>query len=341
VKALSRRSAPFAGAAALAFVLVPVGNEVDWALYGAALAVIALAFGGAAAGPWTAERVALPVSLLFAVSVSLLRHAAGGNTAGVGVLLMLPLFWLALHGSRTEMLVLLAATALYWVVPVVLIGAPEYPTYALRTGVLMLVTSGIIGLTVHQLVAAGRERAHELERLAAERHDLMGQLESLATTDPLTGAGNRRAWDAWLDEELASSARTGDPLCIAMLDLDHFKAFNDQFGHQRGDELLRVAADRWTDELRSGDRLARYGGEEFLVLLPRCDADDAVHVLDRMRALTPDGQSCSAGVALWDGVERADGLLARVDAALYSAKSSGRNRTARSRKGAGRLDPVA
>jgi diguanylate cyclase (GGDEF)-like protein len=125
-----------------------------------------------------------------------------------------------------------------------------------------------------------------------------------------------------------------------MLDLDHFKAFNDRFGHQRGDELLRVAAERWTGELRSGDRLSRYGGEEFLVLLPRCDADDAVHVLDRMRALTPDGQTCSAGVALWDGIEQANELLARVDAALYAAKSAGRDRTARSRA-TGRLNPVA
>ncbi len=334
------RNAPFAGAAALAFVLVPIGTEVDWTLYAVAAVLTAMVIVAGLQTRWAPRGSTLVAALLFLVSVALLRHAAGGNGAGVGVLPLLPLFWMALHGSRRDVYLLLAATALYWLLPVLFVGDAQYPAYTLRTGALMVVTSGIVGLTVQRLVAAGRTREAELQQLVTERQELMGRLESLATTDPLTGAGNRRAWDAWLDDALASSARTGDPVCIAMLDLDHFKAFNDRFGHQRGDELLRVAADRWTGELRSGDRLARYGGEEFLVLLPRCDADDAVHVLDRMRALTPDGQTCSAGVVLWDGIERADGLLARVDEALYAAKTGGRNRTARSRA-TGSLKPVA
>jgi diguanylate cyclase (GGDEF)-like protein len=338
---LVARNAPFAGAAVLAFALVPIGTDLDWPLYVAAAVLSALVIAAGLQDRWAPPGASLVASLVFLVSTALLRHAAGGNGAGVGVLPLLPLFWMALHGSRREVILLLAATALYWLLPVLLIGGPQYPAYTLRTGALMVVTSGIIVLTVHRLVAAGRAREAELYALVSERQDLMGKLEGLATTDPLTGAGNRRAWDAWLDDALASSARTGDPLCIAMLDLDHFKSFNDQFGHQRGDELLRVAADRWTGELRGGDRLARYGGEEFLVLLPRCDADDAVHVLDRMRALTPDGQTCSAGVALWDGIERAGDLLSRVDEALYAAKSAGRNRTSRSRASGGRLDPVA
>jgi diguanylate cyclase (GGDEF)-like protein len=335
------RNAPFAGAAVLAFALVPIGSDVDWPLYVVAAVLTALVIAAGLQTRWSPRGASLGAALLFLLATALLRHAAGGNGAGVGVLPLLPLFWMALHGSRRDVMLLLAVTGLYWLVPVLLLGGPQYPGYTLRTGALMVVTSGIVGLTVHRLVAAGRAREAELHRLVAERQELMGRLEGLATTDPLTGAGNRRAWDSWLEEALASSARTGDPVCVAMLDLDHFKAFNDQFGHQRGDELLRVAADRWTGELRNGDRLARYGGEEFLVLLPRCDADDAVHVLDRMRALTPDGQTCSAGVALWDGIERADELLARVDAALYAAKTAGRNRTARSRAEARRVSSPA
>jgi diguanylate cyclase (GGDEF)-like protein len=333
------RNAPFVGAAALAFVLVPIGTDVNWLFYAASLALAAVVISAAAPRSWSLRGGGVILSLVFLVSVGLLRHAAGGSPAGVGVLPLLPVFWLSLHGTRRQLLLILTAVGLYWLVPALAIGGSEYPVWTVRSGALMVVISGIVGLTVQRLVAAGRVREAELGRLAAERQDLLHQLEGLATTDPLTGTGNRRAWERWLDEALASAARTGDPVCVAMLDLDHFKAFNDQFGHQRGDELLRMAADRWTGELRSGDRLARYGGDEFLVLLSRCDADDAVHVLDRMRALAPDGQTCSAGVALWDGREHAEGLLARVDAALYAAKSAGRDRTARSRA-TGRLDPV-
>jgi diguanylate cyclase (GGDEF)-like protein len=323
------RTAPSAAAAALAFVLVPIGTTVDWVLYGAALVLASVVVAAGRQTHWTPPGGSLILALVFLVSVALLRQAAGGSQAGVSILPLLPLFWIALHGDRRQLMALLAATTLYWLLPVLVIGPPEYPAFLLRTGSLAIVVSGIVGLTVQQLVAAGRLREAELQRLGAEREDLLCRLEALATTDPLTGAGNRRAWDAWLDEALATSARTGDPMCVAMLDVDHFKAFND-----------RLASDRWTGELRGGDRLARYGGEEFLVLLARCDADDAVHVVDRMRTLTPDGQTCSAGVALWDGREGADALLARVDAALYVAKSRGRDCTARSRAVAARLDPV-
>jgi diguanylate cyclase (GGDEF)-like protein len=115
-------------------------------------------------------------------------------------------------------------------------------------------------------------------------------------------------------------------VCVAMIDLDRFKRFNDELGHQAGDRLLKEAAAAWRSELRSTDTLARYGGEEFAALLPGCDPDQGVRLLERLRAATPAGQTCSAGVASWDGTEDAAALVARADAALYEAKSAGRDR---------------
>jgi diguanylate cyclase len=116
-------------------------------------------------------------------------------------------------------------------------------------------------------------------------------------------------------------------MSIAMMDLDHFKAFNDRFGHQAGDRLLVNAAKRWTAELRPMDTIARYGGEEFLVLLPGCDVATATLIADRLRAAVPERQTCSVGVAQWNGVESTVSLVARADGALYAAKAAGRDKT--------------
>jgi diguanylate cyclase (GGDEF)-like protein len=152
------------------------------------------------------------------------------------------------------------------------------------------------------------------------------QLEKLAQHDPLTGAANRRAWDRALPVEMDRARRAGTPLAVALLDLDHFKRFNDTYGHQAGDQLLRSATEAWGSVLRSTDLLARYGGEEFAVLLPSSTLGEAVEVLDRLRLATPLAQTFSAGVALWRGDETSDQLVARADKALYQAKQAGRNR---------------
>ena len=151
------------------------------------------------------------------------------------------------------------------------------------------------------------------------------QLETLAEHDPLTGAANRRAWDRTLPVEMDRARRAGTPLAVALLDLDHFKAFNDRYGHQAGDQLLRSATTTWQSLLRSSDLLARYGGEEFAVLLPSSTLGQALEVIDRLRTATPLAQRFSAGVALWHGTEPSDHLLARADKALYQAKQAGRN----------------
>jgi diguanylate cyclase (GGDEF)-like protein len=151
------------------------------------------------------------------------------------------------------------------------------------------------------------------------------QLDRLAQHDPLTGVANRRAWDQALVVELDRARRAGSPLTLALLDLDHFKRFNDDYGHQAGDRLLKSATTVWQPLLRPTDLLVRYGGEEFAVLLPGVSLDRAVEILDRLRVATPLAQSFSAGVACWDGRETSDHLLGRADHALYQAKQAGRN----------------
>jgi diguanylate cyclase (GGDEF)-like protein len=151
------------------------------------------------------------------------------------------------------------------------------------------------------------------------------QLETLAQHDPLTGVANRRAWDRTLPVEMDRSRRARTPLAVAMLDLDHFKRFNDQYGHQAGDQLLKSATAAWQPLLRSSDLLARYGGEEFAVLLPGATLGQTVEIIDRLRQATPLAQTFSAGVALWHGDETSDQTVARADQALYQAKEAGRN----------------
>jgi diguanylate cyclase (GGDEF)-like protein len=181
--------------------------------------------------------------------------------------------------------------------------------------------------------AAPRLAARLLPLVAAEgaesieRADQMHQLAALALTDPLTGLGNRRAWDEWIARAVQDAVTDPEPrIAVALLDIDHFKAFNDARGHQDGDRLLKEAGAAWRAHLRPGDRLARYGGEEFAVLLPGCDEPCAAIVIERLRAAMPAGQTCSAGIAQWDGDEDATALVARADAALYAAKQAGRDR---------------
>jgi diguanylate cyclase (GGDEF)-like protein len=159
--------------------------------------------------------------------------------------------------------------------------------------------------------------------------DLQSQkVRELAVTDELTGLPNRRAWKSELPHALERARRDGSPLSVALMDLDHFKQFNDSYGHPAGDRLLKEAAAAWQAHLRTVDHLARYGGEEFIVLLPDAEADQVHQILDRMRLATPLGQTFSAGIAAWDHREDTDELIARADAALYEAKRSGRNRIA-------------
>jgi diguanylate cyclase (GGDEF)-like protein len=162
---------------------------------------------------------------------------------------------------------------------------------------------------------------------AMTRADLLQRLAELSRTDELTGLPNRRAWQELLERERRVARRTGQPLSVVMLDLDHFKAYNDHYGHQGGDRLLALAASLWRENLRETDVLARWGGEEFGLLLPGCDATCAAALVGRLHSLPLNGVSFSAGVSQWDGVSDTEALIGQADAALYAAKRGGRNRT--------------
>lgn len=164
-------------------------------------------------------------------------------------------------------------------------------------------------------------------RTLAANQRLVGQLGQLAHEDGLTGVLNRRALDESLPIELARAARLSYPVSVVMIDLDHFKRFNDRRGHGAGDVLLRAAAQAWLKQLRPTDLLARYGGEEFTLVLPACDAPQAEALVDRLRPHMPERQTFSAGVATWNGSESPEELLRAADLALLQAKRSGRNRT--------------
>ncbi len=164
-----------------------------------------------------------------------------------------------------------------------------------------------------------------LAAVIIERADLTRRLDELARTDPLTGLPNRRELDEVLDRELAAARRRAEPLSVAVIDLDHFKAYNDRYGHQAGDALLAGAAAAWRSSLRATDVIARFGGEEFVVVMPGADGAAARAVVERLRAATPEGVTASVGIATWDGRESGAELIRRADIALFEAKAAGRN----------------
>jgi diguanylate cyclase (GGDEF)-like protein len=162
--------------------------------------------------------------------------------------------------------------------------------------------------------------------VALERAKLLHALSDAARLDSLTGLVNRREWTPSLDRELKRARRSHEPLSLVLLDIDHFKKYNDRHGHPAGDRLLVDASAAWAEQLREVDMLARLGGEEFAALLPGCDVDGAMRVAERLRAVMPHGQSCSLGVCVWDESASADEFYAAADRALYRAKEGGRNR---------------
>lgn len=176
----------------------------------------------------------------------------------------------------------------------------------------------------------------------------LDELDHLAHRDPLTGLPNRRAFLLELELALASAHRTQRPVCLAIIDVDHFKSINDAFGHITGDRVLRRLATHLQASLRREDFVGRIGGEEFAIILPGADLDAATAVLDAARAgctrafggmlpiasgsIGPRSVSFSGGLVRiddFDSESSADLLLERADEALYRAKAAGRNRVER------------
>jgi diguanylate cyclase (GGDEF)-like protein len=316
-----RRLWPFASAALFGVLLALVpGTHTDALELGIGVGLTLSVLTAAVAAPWRSLPAWSPVvpAFTYLLAVALLRDATGGAATGFGPLMLLPVFWLALYGTRGQLLALLGGVATVYYAPMLLIGGAAYPLVGWRAGALFVVVAAIIGLSTHELI-------RRLRTLLEERAELMARFERLAKTDALTGLPNRRAWEDALGTAFAAALRSDRAVTVAVIDLDHFKALNDRHGHPYGDRVLAACADAWSAELRPGDLLARLGGEEFGLLLD-CPLEAAGAVIARLRAATPYLQTCSAGVTEWDHAEGADDLLARADRLLYQAKEQGRDR---------------
>lgn len=477
-----RRVLPFAITAAVCFLaaVFPDGPSHPAAFVAAMVAATLLVVVGAAI-PWSRlprSVQVIPVVAGFAV-VALLRHGVDGSASGMAPLVLLPVIWLALHGSRLEVLGSLVLAATTIIAPLVLIGAPTYTAVDWRKAVVITAVAALVALVVNRSVSALEAGKHEAERLAAqlaasetnlaamsaagrrlrvsddirpmlvesvaslagaemamllepdgngslsqtagvgftiptlhvpmgsqrsgvvrafasgvglfaadalhddrvntsiavatgirsaafeplvrdgasvgvlvvgwaapvplgdsrvaavsayaleatvalERADGLRELRQFAQEDPLTGAANRRSLDLILATELPVHAET--QRALLMVDVDHFKAYNDSLGHAAGDRLLKEAVAAWRTQLRGEDLLARFGGEEFAILLRGCSPDQVAVIAERIRTATPAVRTISMGTAVARPGETGEQLLLRADRALYAAKDAGRNR---------------
>ncbi|SFH86732.1 diguanylate cyclase [Bradyrhizobium sp. Gha] len=193
-----------------------------------------------------------------------------------------------------------------------------------------------IGAVVLALILFVLASTLVLAREISRRADAESRLEEMATTDALTGLRNRRKFDQVIDTEWRRAARQKSEVALLMIDADHFKAYNDTFGHQAGDQLLVGIAICISDSVRrAGDCAARYGGEEFAVLLPNTSAADAFKIAETIRAKVLGwsdggaGSTVSCGIASLAPTSGIDWsvLVAAADKALYAAKAGGRNQS--------------
>jgi diguanylate cyclase (GGDEF)-like protein len=241
---------------------------------------------------------------------------AGGSYAGMGPVDVTPRLYVRSSGSGP--LFVVAGKPLRAVFEL-------WQKEALRIGAVVLVLS---------LFVLGS--AIVLAREISRRADAESKLEEMATTDALTGLRNRRKFDHVIDSEWRRAMRQKTPVALLMIDADHFKAYNDTFGHQAGDQVLVGIAICISDSVRrAGDCAARYGGEEFAVLLPDTSATDAFKIAETIRAKVLGwseggaGSTVSCGIASLAPTSGMDWaiLVAAADKALYAAKAGGRNQS--------------
>jgi diguanylate cyclase len=183
------------------------------------------------------------------------------------------------------------------------------------------------------------------DRLTSSKQEIATLKESLeairneSLTDPLTGLGNRKFFDRTLSDTMKKAILDGEPMSLLMMDIDHFKSFNDNYGHLTGDQVLRLVALSLKQNVKGQDIIARYGGEEFAVILPNTALRQAITVADHIRRAVMAKElkkkstgeilgrvTISIGVALLTAGDDANSLIERADGCLYAAKRNGRNR---------------
>ncbi|KKC31143.1 hypothetical protein WH91_21305 [Devosia psychrophila] len=183
------------------------------------------------------------------------------------------------------------------------------------------------------------------EKLEASRDDIASLQRDLddvrreSLLDPLTKIANRKSFDEGMDTAIADAKITGDPLCLMIIDIDHFKNFNDSFGHQTGDQVLRLVAMTLKSNIKGKDLAARYGGEEFVAILPSTDLEGAIILAENIRKAIQAKEllkrstneklgriTASFGLAAYRRGDTAGSLIERADRCLYAAKHAGRNK---------------
>jgi len=194
-----------------------------------------------------------------------------------------------------------------------------------------------------QVMAAQNQKLQDqLSHAAQDMVDLRSDLDKVrkdSLTDPLTGIGNRAYFSEQLAHVLQESRETGTPVSLLMADIDHFKKFNDNYGHLIGDEVLKLVAKTLVENLKGRDIIARYGGEEFVIILPHTTVQDAARVADSLRDHLSTKQirrrkthenlgivTISLGAAQYKDGEDPQNLIDRADLGLYAAKQAGRNK---------------
>jgi len=206
---------------------------------------------------------------------------------------------------------------------------------------LKVILDGVITAT-RAMEARSKTLELQLQTSSREVNELRDRLESVrkeSLTDQLTGISNRKAFDNELEESVSRAVETGDPLSLVMCDIDHFKAFNDTWGHQTGDQVLRLVANCLNENVKGRDTAARYGGEEFAVILPQTQLAGAVNLANQIRAKVESKKlvkkstgdilgiiTISCGVTQYDPGESMEDFVRRADQCLYAAKRTGRNR---------------
>lgn len=306
------RALPFAVIALVAVVLtlIPTGTadaegaHIDAAVWaGMLFAVIVLAV---LLVPWDRLNPNLQFAVPFGymVVVLLLRHAQGSGDSGYTILYILPIAWLALYSPTWQLLAgFLVATAFILLPPILdgpLLGEQHYPVGDVALTVIVLLIIVFVGGAL---------------RIATDA----------ASVDVLTGLPNRRVFMARLRRGMSIAHPGTRPMSVAILDLDHFKRYNDTHGHDAGDRLLEATALEWRSIMRERDILARIGGEEFGLLVDG-DVHECHALADRLIGSVPNGQTASAGVAPYRTGDDPEETLKRADDALYAAKAAGRAR---------------
>ena len=277
--------------------------------------------------------------ILYAITCCAAAFVIAGPARGVTLPILAIILMFGIFGLTTrQMLGVLVYSLVAFGVASGVVAArdePDYPTVVAAAYVGMVVVVLLSSTFLTTRVQSTREH---LRRQKAELAQALEQIRQLATHDDLTGLLNRRAMLDRMQLEQRRSLRSGSPLLIAQLDIDHFKAVNDTHGHAAGDLVLQSFADTVRRNVRDTDVLARWGGEEFVLLLCDTPAADAVALMERLRQAVqamqvpvsqrdgPITVTVSIGLARHTPADPLAGTLERADQALYAAKAGGRNR---------------